>query len=441
MAKSFREYLESLSLFTFDTTTGQIIPQTDDVIDAIKSVMVDSFSDQGQIDVSDETPAGRIAETIAVAIKRGATVTAAFANQINPHYATGQMLDACGSLFSVKRQGASSTVISIVIAGTPNTVIPDGSLISDQKGNEFAIQGAQTIPTGGTVSARAVCTNAGPVEVENGTVTNIVSTVVGWSAVSNTATVSAGLDIESDEHYRNRVLLARWTGTAFVQAIRAEIERLENVDSVYVVENGERTVMYLKDDMTFVSTEPQSGKYILMQPNSVCIIVYGKTLSSVDYASIARTIYSTKSAGCGYTALDSEDQESTKGVKHVEQVQDDVNGAIYKVTFSTPVEISFGVDISVNRGTYSGTTDELEDLIKDAIVKWANGEAPFVDGLNLGQSIYAFEIGAAVSDIIPSIQISNVELSIGESSMYSKELFIYEIGILDQSSINVTVNG
>ena len=438
MAKTFREYIEGSSLFNFDTTTGQIIPQTGEVLSAVKTLMSECFDNR--LDVSDETPAGRLAEMYAVAIKRFASTTAAYVNQINPYYATGQMLDAIGSLFAVKRTGATATVIGVTIAGTPNTVIPNGSLIEDNKGNRFAIQGEHTIPVGSTISANAVCTNTGAVEVDIGSVTNIITSVVGWSSVSNTSIVSLGESIESDEHLRTRILLARWTGTAFVEAIRAAVERCNNIDSAYVVENGDHKDKYLKDDMTFSYNEPVSGKYIRIKANSICIILYGKSLTSKDYPKIAYAIYSSKSAGCGYTALDPATQGIVKGTKIVQNVTDNTSGISYPIVFNTPVTIPFGIKISVNRRTFKGTDDELQELIKNAIIAWANGETPFVDGLHIGQSLYAFEIGAAVSDIIPSIQIANVQLSIVGDYVYSYNMFINEIGVLNPGSIVVSIN-
>lgn len=446
MAKTFREYLEQSSLFTFGSTSGQIIPQTTEVLSSVKELMREVFD--LSINVEDETPAGRLAEMFAIAIKRFATITATYANQVNPYYATGQMLDSIGSLFAVSRQGASSTVINITIVGTPGTVITAGSIISDQKGNEFTLQyntPEEGIPVGGTWTTTAICTIAGELNVDNGTVTNIISTVVGWSAVTNTGISVYGTSIESDEHFRNRILQGRWTGTAFVSSIHSEIERCNNVDSVYVIENGESTDMYFADDRNFyseITAFPETvEKYIKLSSHSICVIVYGKTLSSSDHGNIAEAIYSTKSAGCGYTSLDAASQDGTaKGTKVTNNVTDSISGAIYPITFNTPNSISFGVNISINKGAYRGTDEELESIVKNAIGAWSNGEAPFVDGLKLGQSLYAFEIGAAVSDILPAIQIRDVKMVINGSSVYSKNLFFYEIGVLDTTSINVYIN-
>ena len=441
MAKTFKEYLEdfgSSDLFSFDSLTGQIIPQTSNVLSAVKSLTNDVFDNK--LNVEPETQAGVLCMAWAFTFARFCAVTAAYANQINPNYATGQMLDAVGSLFSIVRGGATPTVISVVLSGSVGTIIPDGSIISDSVGNEFAISGNITIGSGGTASANAVCTKTGPIEVDDGTVTTIVSTVVGWLAVTNTGIVTAGTSIESDEHYRSRVKMARWTGAAFVDDIRSEIERQPNVDTVVVVENGESSPMYYTDQNTFVDTEPQSGKYIKLNPHSICVIVYGTSMSADDNQSIARAIYSTKSAGCNITKLDAATQGTAKGTVATSIVQDKHSAAQYSISFNKPNVVSFSCNVTVGRGSYVGTDDELIAAVKNAMLAWANGTVPFVDGLKLGQSLYAFEIGAAISDVIPSIQVKSVSITVGGDEVYSHELFIYEIGSLNMADTTVTIS-
>jgi len=441
MAKTFKEYLEdfgSSELFGFDGQTGQMIPQTGNVLSAIKELMKDVF-DQN-LSIESETPAGRLCEAWAMSFARFCAVTAAYANQINPYYATGQMLDAIGSLFSITRTGASSTTIAITASGSVGTIIPAGSVIKDAAGHEFATNANMTIGAGGSISGFATCTESGNIVVDAGTVTTIVSTVAGWLAVTNTSTVTAGDIIESDEHFRNRILLSRWTGTAFVEAIRAEIERQDSVDAVVVVENGNATDMYYTDQKTFVATRPASGKYIKLAAHSICAIVYGASLTADKYATVGNAIYSTKPAGCGFTKLDSTSQGSTKGTVVTTNIADPVSGVTYPITFNTPVLVPFSCAVTVGRGSFNGTDAELIAAVKAAIQSWARGEAPFVDGLALGQSLYSFEIGAAISDVIPSIQVKNVSLTVGGTQMYSKELFVYEIGFLDIASSTVTIS-
>lgn len=456
MASTFTELLDnfySSELFGFDSTTGQIIPQTSTVKDNIKSMMSAIFDDT--IYMEDETPIGRLIEAWTMMITRFCAVTATYANQINPQYATGQMLDALGSLFGVERTGSTKTIIICDFQGKAGTVIPSGSRISNQSGDEFEVQSQLTLDSSGKATGFAVSTVSGPLDIKAGTVNNILDSVVGWNYVNNTGIQEPGVEIESDEHYRNRILNARWTGTGFVESIKAQIEREGEATSAIVVDNGENQDMYLNSEMELQSSVPSSEPYLKLAPNSMLAIVYGGT-----DAAITEAIIDTKPVGCGYTSLDEEHQDGVvKGIE-VKQYKT-VDGITYPVIFNRPLLANFGVKIVVGRNKYTGTTDTLKEEIKSAITKWALGEAPFTEGISLGQSIYSFEIGAAVSDLIPSIQIRSVKilLEMDESdasdtsdtsdsdssdtpSVVEKEnleLFINEIAVLDNKNIEIEI--
>lgn len=446
MAKTFKEYLEdfgSSELFGFDGHTGQLIPQTSNVLSAIKELMKDVF-DQN-LSIESETPAGRLCEAWAMTFARFCAVTATYANQINPYYATGQLLDAIGSLFSVTRTGATATVITCTFSGTAGTVIPSGSIIKNNAGDEFTVNTNVTIGDDGNATGFATCTEVGPKSVEIGSVTTIVSTVVGWNAVTNIGTFSAGDSIESDESYRQRILNTRWTGTAFVYAIRAEVERVSGVRSIFVVDNGYGTSKYLAYSdgvLTLLDSAPLTGKYVILAPHTVLVIASG-AFSDMD---VATAIFNTKPVGCGYSTLDATAQGSAKGTVVEKYVTDEISGVSYKVVFNKPLTYTFGVNITVGKNQYRGTDAELVASVQNAVKAWAKGETPFVDGLQLGQSIYSYEIGAAVSDVVPTIQIKNVEIvyddgdSETDNAISSLELFINELGVLDETNINVTIS-
>lgn len=469
-------------LFTFDSTTGQIIPQTQNVRAAIEAALVEAFGTNLRLDA--ESPAGRLVEMWTMMMTRFCSVTALYANQLNPRYATGQMLDAIGSLFSVNRNGRTATVITCTLGGTPGTVIQKGSRISDNKNHVFALDNTITIPTSGFVNSTATCSTTGPIVVESGTVTQILDTISGWTTVSNTVTVSVGDDIESDYHYRSRVINARWTGTAFLEDIRAELNRVSGVESVFVAENVEAAPRYLIEGMTFIDAwvkgtynkgdmvgygsvvyeclsdnytsenAPSSDtghweaivgmKNIKIASHSIVVIVSG----SADDSDVAYAIYATKSAGCGMTGLDAVTQGAVKGTKIIVPITDTDTGVTYSITYNKPLIRFFSAKAVVIRGSYIGTDEQLIASVKSAIKAWASGEYPYVDGIQLGQSIYSYEIGAAISDAIPSIQIRQVKVfdTNGESgsetpSSYEDEisLFVNELGVLDDDEIEVEV--
>lgn len=457
MANTFTELLDdfySSELFGFDSSTGQIIPQTSTVKANIESLMNAIFDQTLSLDA--ETPAGRLVEAWTMMITRFCAVTATYANQINPQYATGQMLDAIGALFSIERTGSTKTVLACSFGGKPGTRIPAGSRISNQAGDEFEVQSQLTLDSSGSATGYAVSTVSGPLDIEASSVTNILDSVVGWNYVKGEGIETAGAEMESDEHYRNRILNARWTGIGFVESIKAQIERVENVTSVVVVDNGESHDVYLWSDMTLHTEIPPEEPYLKLAANSMLAIVYG----AAEDGKIAEAIIDTKPAGCGYTSLAKDFQDGVdKGLEV--KVYKTVEGITYPVVFNRPLLEKFGVSIEVGRNKYTGTEDALKAEIKSAIVRWALGEAPFTEGISLGQSIYSFEIGAAVSDLIPSIQIRSVSILLdtddSDSSDMSDtsdsdasdtpsgipvpnlELFINQIAVLDEDNIQIEV--
>lgn len=440
MAKTFKEYIQDFgqsSLFSFDSTTGQIIPLTSNVLSAIKSLMNDIFDKK--LNLAEESPAGRLCEAWAASVVRFCSVTADYANQINPDYATGQMLDAIGSVFNVIRAGKTVMVISISCTGIAGTSIPSGSIIKDKAGNKFETQSRIIIESNGIGLGSAISIETGLKEVKTGDVNEIVSSVVGWETVTNTGIITPYADIESDASLRSRIRKARWTGTAFVSAIISEIERVHGVTSCVCIENAEDSTTYLNSQKEIVTAKPSTGKYLTLNPHSVLIIAIG----SFDQNAVANAILKTKSVGCGYTTLDAQAQGEEKGtvVKTLLSIENDSSGIMYPVYYNLPKQISFGVNIKVRKNKYSDDVFALEEKIKSAIVSWANGEVPFVDGIEIGQSIYSYEIGAAVSDVIPTIQIMDVSLSVlsDNSTATSIDVFINELAVLDESKLTVTI--
>lgn len=424
------------SLFAFNSTTGQIIPQTSSVKTAIEAAMRDAFGENLRLDA--ESPAGRLVEAWTSMATKFCAVTALYANQLNPRYATGQMLDAIGALFSVSRNARTSTTIRCRLGGTPSTSIPKGARISDNSGHVFRLSSTVTISSGGFADVVATSVASGAITVADNTVTTILDTVGGWATVRNTATLSIGTDVESDYNFRKRIINARWTGTAFLEDIQAEILRVDDIQSALVIENSEDSIRYLNESKQLVTEEPQTGKWVKLKGHSILAIVLG----SASEEEIAEAIYATKSAGCAMCGLDSAEQGEEKGTRLDVPVTDPNSGVVYTITYNSPDTISFGVDITVAKGGYSGSDTQLETEIKSAIHGWAQGDYPYVDGIQLGQSIYSYEIGAAVSDAISPIQIKSVKVFLTDSpstKLDNISLFVNEYGSLSDDNINVTI--
>lgn len=448
---TFQSLLDG-GLFEFDSTTGQVIPQTSEVKDAIKGALTAAFGTN--LVIEDESPAGRLVEMWTMMMTRFCSVTALYANQINPQYATGQMLDALGSLFSVYRYQSTPSVISVIFYGSVGTVIPKGTKLRDKNNNVFTVDVDYTIEdygesdsgsgdADGSVVGTATCAVGGPVTEEYGDVTTILDTVSGVNSVTNLSMVSVGTYIETDYHYRKRIVNARWTGTSFLEDINAEINRADGVDSVFVIENPNSSVKYLwKSDMSFHDAAPDPStniKYVAINAHSILAVV---EVDGNHLDGVAKAIYNTKPAGCGMTALagsSGDPNYGVAGVPETEPVTDEATGVAYPITFNRPATLQFGVTITVRKHKYVGSDSELRTSIRSALHAWANGEYPYVDGIEIGQTVYPFEVGAAVSDAIPSIQIKNVVLTGGNVSGGVVDVFVNEMAVLSGDSITINI--
>lgn len=136
--------------------------------------------------------------------------------QQHPRFATGLMLDLCGDDVSTPRLQAQPALITLrftaVLSGLEQIAIPKGTRVNAGQTGFVTTEAALLTAAQSSAEVAAECT-------ETGTVGN------GWSvgqinslaerlhptidvAVSNTTVSAGGVEIEDDEAYRERVLLA-----------------------------------------------------------------------------------------------------------------------------------------------------------------------------------------------------------------------------------------
>ena len=103
--------------------------------------------------------------------------------------------------------------------------------------------------------------------------------------------------------------------------------------------------------------------------------------------------------------------------------------------------MNIAVEITVARQDYTG--NDLEGDIKQAIIDWALGENPDVDGIKIGKDVSPFEISAAVSNTIPEIFIRDCKIGIvdGEEQPAAEIITMDEAdkGVIESTNITVTI--
>lgn len=400
--------------YNYLTSQGVIVPDTSTILTNLQQLFQSVFG--SDIDTSPETPQGRLIELW----QRNRTFTleicAAVSNMLNLNKANGFFLDDLGALFLLSRKAATYTTTTVIMSGVAGTVIPANTRLQTQAGDIFVNTESYVIGDGGSVQATYQAQQSGPVPATPNTMTIILDPVNGLETVNNPANATLGIEQESDNAFRNRIKASlNVNALTVISAIKSGLENLDGVDSTYCYDNYDSSSVVI-DGLT-------------VPAHSVLAVVDGG-----DPAQIAQVLYSKKTLGTGYIS-----ETGNSGFTIVtETVIDPSYGTSYDVTFARPTYTPIYVTINVLRSGYSG--DDLTTAIQNAIVAFANGENPEVDGLGIGSSVSPFEISAAVSSTIPDIFINSVTVGTQSGSQGTTTLNFGYLHKPTISATNITVN-
>lgn len=281
-----------LSFDTIDTIRARI--------DADANAGIDPTSD----DFIDQTVGGwwyDLTQAPALEIERlrdflGTEVVAA----MFPAFAWGEYLDYHGVTLDVPRKDASAATGSVTFAGTNGTVINSGTVVAqpaadpDDDPIEFVTTAAGTIASGvATVAVQAAEAGAAG-NVAAGTITSIVSPASGVT-VSNAAPITGGSDVETDEDYRERLLLEYAQGQG--AGTRSDYERwalaYPGIGSVTVeaLWSGAGTVRVVVTDNNFdaVSSTVRTGLQAELDPPAATTATTGSHTLPVATINVVST--------------------------------------------------------------------------------------------------------------------------------------------------------
>lgn len=370
--------------YNYITGTGVIVPDTSVLLQKIQKRFTQLFGDN--LDLTPSTPQGRLIELF----NRSETFTlqacAAISNMLNLNKANGFVLDDLGALFLIERKPATKTKTTVILSGVPNTIIPANTRIKSTDGYIFVNPEQVIIGSDGSVAALYSATETGAIPAQPNTLTNILDAVNGLESAVNPAAPELGQEQESDNVFRNRIKASlNLNAIAILQSIKAEIEQIPGVIGSYCYDNFEGSTVIIDG--------------LSVPPHSLLAVVDGG-----DEQKIAEAIYSKKTIGTGYVSNAGE----TGYTIITKEVIDEAYGTPYNVSFARPQLTDVDINITVARKSYSG--DNLEQAVKNAIITFANGNNPEVDGIVIGGSLSPFEISAAVSSELPDIFITDVKV-------------------------------
>jgi baseplate J-like protein len=151
----------------------------------------------------------------------------------------GISLDLILQEIGVRRPGATPSVVTLTITGTPGAAVP---LTFQAKvptnGAVFQVTSTAVVGGGGTVNVPAACIVDGPILAPAGTCTQIVSPVPGLASVTNAADAVPGQNALTDSQTRVFAVEEQQAdAAAIVEAIRASVLKVTGVTQCLVYNN------------------------------------------------------------------------------------------------------------------------------------------------------------------------------------------------------------
>lgn len=394
--------------YQYINLTGVIVPDTSTLLLEVENEFKTALGQD--LVTTSNTPQGVLIVAEVLARSNVIDNNAALANQINPQLAGGVFLDAIWALTGGQRLAATRSVVpGVALAGLPGTVIPAGSQAAIADGTLFqSVSGVVLDGAGhGTVNFQAL--DAGPVAVNVGALTQIVTGVLGWDAVTNATAATLGRNQESDlaARQRRRETLSL-QNVALPEAITSALYDTPNVRSLSFRENVTDTALSV-DGVTLL-------------PHSIFVCVDGGT-----DAAVAATLLANKSLGANWNGT------TTVNVTNA------ISGQVYPVKFARPAVLDVQARITVRN---LGSATNIAAAVQQAVADFAAGRIEGERGFVVGASVSAFELAGAVTRQVTGVYVQRVEVSLLTPTVWSTNeipIAINQIAAILAANVQVIV--
>ena len=391
-------------LYTYINSSGVIVPDTENLQSEVEQEYKDTFGDD--LDVTPETPQGRLIELDTRMRSEVLQSAAQIANVINPNLAYGIFLDSLCALTGCVRDNATRSSVMATLGGTPGTTIPANSLATNEDYSKiFYSSQAVMLGEDGTATVRFYSQDFGAVQLAAGELNTIKTGVLGWETITNTEPATAGRERETDSHLKEKRINTLFSGRSFPGDIKSRLYLIEGVKSVDLYNN--------------YKLEPVIVKGITIAPKTIFVCVYGGSDQE-----IAMALFMSNAPGCGYS-----------GNTNV-TITDPWTNHQYEVSFWRPTEIQIDVKVYVKIATGSG---DVTSAIKQSIMDYQDGKVENIDGLQIGVSVSPFEIASAINIEVPGVFVQQVQIAKHGSSLATNSIDIDMSQIARISTDNITI--
>ncbi len=363
-------------LYTYINSSGVIVPDTEDIQGEVEQDYKDIFGED--LDVTPETPQGRLIELDTRLRSEVLQCAASLANVINPNLSYGVFLDAIAALTGCIRKQATNSEVSAVLTGTPGTTIPaNSSATTEDSSTVWYLSENVVLGEDGTATGKFYSQDYGEIPLEAGALNTIKTGVLGWETVRNPAPATLGRKRETDSELKERRISTLFRGRSFTGDILSKLYDISGVKSVDIYNN--------------YKLNPVTIKGVTIDAKSVFVCVYGGNDQDIGMA-----LHMSTAPGCGYTG------------NTTVTVMDPWCNHEYEVSFHRPTEIPIDVKVYVKVDTGTG---DVTGAIKQAIMDYQDGLVENINGLQIGVGVSPFEIASAINIRVPGIFVQQVQIA------------------------------
>lgn len=227
---------------TFDDS-GLTLATFTEIRDAILARQRASSALGPTIVATPDSPLGQINGIAAEKIRELEELQQKIWQSFDPNSASGTHLSNLGAIVGVKRQAATKAAVTATVTLNDGVTLTPGRQVSVAGDTTQVFETIEEVSnaTGspGTFSVDMRAIEAGSSYfAAAGTLTNILTPVSGWTAVTNASDSVVGLDLESDSAFRlRREQSLSVTGSGTREAIQAQVLNVSGVTSSTVLVN------------------------------------------------------------------------------------------------------------------------------------------------------------------------------------------------------------
>lgn len=325
--------------------------------------------------------------------------------QMNPLTAEGEWQDKLYYLIGLVRNQATYTIVSRTCEGTPNTVIPAGSLMIENASTKDQFRNNDPINIGedGKGLGSFTAEESGAIDLPEDAAINIVTPLANLSGVyyEEGNVINIGKDYETDQEFRERWLLTSSTAGANTEdGLRKALLELVNTKSdLKIFEN--------RTNQTVDGLEPHTQRIVIN--------------SAYDDETIAQTIFDKLVDGnmaglqgsISITVSDSEGQTETIKFDRV---------AVQDIYLKVRVSIRSGVSLAT-----------AQTNIKENIMKYISNHS-----FDMGSKIFANMFASSVYEVDGVTGISELKIS-GNGSSWVDVIQLTETQVPNFDSTRIQV--